>query len=130
MSDKTGANETLTPRQLRALEVYSLTGNATAAAQAGDVSRKTFYAWIRLPKFAAELRRIDGDALANLGRRVMGLSEKTAKTLEDALAENRPMAIRLRAAALVLERGPALSELTQIVTRIEALERQLNDGRK
>jgi len=114
--------ENLTPKQRRALESYVLDGNATKAAAAGAVSRQTFYDWLRLPAFVAELRRLDGDALANLGRRIMGLSEKAAKALEDALADTEPMSIRLRAAAIVAERGPALAELTTIVQRLEALE--------
>ena len=120
MSDKT--TENLTPKQRRALEAYALTGSATAAAKAGAISRQTFYDWLRLPAFVAELRRLDGDTLATLGRRIMGLSEKAAKALEDALAETEPMSIRLRAAAIVAERGPALAELTAVIARLDALE--------
>ncbi len=114
--------ENLTPKQLRALESYTLDGNASAAAQAAGVSRKTFYEWMRDPLFIAELRRLDGAALETLGRRVVGLGEDAAKALKDALDPAQPIAARLRAAALVLERGPALAELTSILQRLEALE--------
>jgi len=114
--------ENLTPKQLRALESYTLDGNASAAATAAGVSRKTFYEWMRDPLFIAELRRLDGAALEHLGRRVMGLGEGAAKALKDALDPSQLIAVRLRAAALVLERGPALAELTSILQRLEALE--------
>lgn len=120
-----GANETengLTPKQLRALEVYATTGSVTDAAKAGAISRKTFYVWRSHPAFVAELRKLDGDALQNLGRRIMGLSEAACKALEDALADTEPMPIRLRAAAIVTERGPALAELSALIERVNALE--------
>jgi hypothetical protein len=115
-------NENLTPKQLKALETYVLTGNATEAATAGSISRQRFYAWLKLPAFVAELRRLDGDALQNLGRRVLGLSEAAGKALEDALNADQPIGVRLRAADMVTQRAAALAELTQIVQRLEALE--------
>ena len=115
-------SENLTPKQRKALEAYVLTGSATEAAAAGGVSRQTFYTWRAEPLFVAELRRLDGDALQNLGRRIMALSEAACKALADALADEQPIGIRLRAAAIVAERGPALAELTTIVQRFEALE--------
>lgn len=120
-------NETLTPKQVRALEVYSTVGSVTAAAKAAAVTRKTFYLWLKLPAFAAELRRLDGDALQNLGRRVLGLSEAAGKALEDALREDQSIGVRLRAADLVTQRAAALAELTQVIARLEALEARQNE---
>jgi hypothetical protein len=115
-------SENLTPKQRMALESYVLTGSATEAASAGGVSRLTFYTWRELPAFVAELRRLDGDALQNLGRRVMALSGAACKALADALANDQPIGIRLRAAAIVTEKGPALAELSALIERVQALE--------
>lgn len=122
------ATETeLTPKMRRALEVYSLTGDAAEAATTAGVSRQTVYRWLRDPVFIAQLRRLDGAALERLGRRVVGLGEDAAQALKDALDPAQPIAARLRAAALVLERGPALAELTSILQRLTDLEAQ-TDG--
>lgn len=115
-------SENLTPKQRKALECYVLTGSATEAAAAAGVTRPTFYDWRSHPAFVAELRKLDGDALQNLGRRIMGLTEAACKALEDALADTEPMPIRLRAAAIVTERGPALAELSALIERVNALE--------
>lgn len=123
------ATETeLSPKQRRALEVYALTGDAAAAATAAGVSRQTVYRWLREPVFIAELRRLDAGALETLGRRILGLGRAAATAIEAALEPSQPIAVRLRAAALVCERGPALAELTLILQRLDALEAQTDGG--
>jgi hypothetical protein len=114
----------LSPKMRRALETYTLTGDAAAAATAAGVSRQTVYRWLREPVFIAELRRLDAGALETLGRRIIGLGAAAATAIEDALQPSQPIGIRLRAAALVLERGPELAELTSILQRLDALEAQ------
>ena len=119
-----GTETELTPKMRRALEAYALTGDAAEAATAAGVARQTVYRWLREPVFIAELRRLDGNALETLGRRILGLGEDAAKAIADALDPSQPIAVRLRAAALVCERGPALAELTSILQRLEVLEAQ------
>jgi len=98
------------------------TGQVSDAAKAGNVTAKTIYAWLRQPAFVAALRAAEAEALRGLARRLAGLGDAAADVLRDALADDQPMPTRLRAAALVLERGPVLFELTNLLERIEALE--------
>lgn len=121
--------ENLTPKQQRALESYILDGNAAKAARAGGVARQTFYEWLKHPAFQAELTRLQDESIKNMGRRVLSLGERAAQTLEDALKEDQPMTTRLRAAALVYDRGALLADLARVVERLEALEGARNDER-
>lgn len=122
-----GANvrETLSPKQLKALESLLADGNVTRAARAAGVAPKTVHAWLKLPLFADELRRLEGQALQGLGRRLVSLGEASTKALEDALDPAQAITVRLRAAQIVCERGPVLAELSAVIGRLEALERRL-----
>lgn len=115
----------LRPRQTAAIAALLNTGKVTDAAAAGGVTTKTIYAWLREPDFSAALRAAEADALRGLSRRLAGLGEAAADALRDALDEEQPIGIRLRAADLVTARGPALAELTDLVARLEALEARL-----
>lgn len=112
----------LRPRQMAAIAALLNTGKVPDAAAAGGVSTKTIYAWLREPAFATALRTAEADALRGLARRLAGLGEAAADALRDALKENQPIGVRLRAADLVTQRGPALAELTDLISRLEALE--------
>lgn len=125
---KIAPEKTVTPRQRLAIEALALGQDVMDAAQAAGVNRSTLYRWRRDPVFAAELRRIDAEALEQLGRGLMALSAPALEALKRALAEGQPMAIRLRAAQLICERGPALAEMTTVVSRLEEIERAL-EGR-
>ena len=114
----------LPPKKVRALEALLLTGSVMQAAQAAGVARQTVHAWLADETFATELRRLEGQSLANLGRRLMALGDLASKALFDALQPGQPMNARLRAAQIVTERGPALAELSALVARLEALERR------
>ncbi len=116
--------DTLQPRQTAAIAALLRTGKAADAAKAGSVTPKTVYAWMRQPAFAAALRAAESEALRGLARRLAGLGDDAADTLRAALADDQPMATRLRAAALVLERGPVLFELVNLLERVEALEHE------
>lgn len=118
----------LSPRQRRALEVLCTGGKVAVAAKEAGVSRVTLSRWQREPVFAAELRRLEGESLRALGRRLLGLGEKAGTALEDALGDDMPIGARLRAADLVTSRGPALAELTTLIERIEALEAAQHDS--
>jgi hypothetical protein len=124
MGEKVTENP-LRPRQTAAIAALLNTGKVTDAAAAGGVTTKTVYAWLRQPDFSAALRAAEADALRSLSRRLAGLGEAAADALKDALDEDQPIGIRLRAADLVTARGPALAELTDLIARLEALEARL-----
>lgn len=112
----------LRPRQVAAIAALLATGKIGDAAAAGGVSSKTIYAWLKQPDFSAALRAAEGEALRSLARRLAGLGGAAADALRDALDEKQPIGVRLRAADLVTQRGPALLELTDLLERVAALE--------
>jgi hypothetical protein len=123
--DKMSENATengLTAKQFKALEAFALGSSSADAARAAGVNRSTVYRWQATPAFAAELRRLEGETLRHLGRRIMALADQAADAIEAALAADQLPGVRLRAAQLVCERGPSLAELTSILERIEELE--------
>jgi hypothetical protein len=114
----------LTPKQVKAIESLLLGQSVTQAARAAGCGKSTLYAWLKLPTFAGELQRLEGLGLQQLGRQLMTLSTAAAVALQDALHKDMPVSARLRAAAIVCERGPALAELSALLARVEALERK------
>lgn len=115
----------LTPKKVKALESLLMTGSVTAAAQAAGVTRAAVYGWFKNdPAFVAELRKQEGIALQLLGQRLLAMTDLAAKAVFDCLQPGEPLNIRLRAAALVAERGPILAEMNVILDRIAALERR------
>lgn len=113
---------TLTIKQRAAVMALLTEGDASKAAAAAGVSRQSLYRWMKDPAFAAALRAAEADALRGLSRRLAGLGDAAADALRDALDEEQPIGVRLRAADLVTQRGPALLELTDLLERVAALE--------
>ena len=124
MGEKVTEND-LKPRQVAAIAALLATGKIPDASTAAGVSTKTVYAWLRQDAFKAELRQAESDALRGLARRLAGLGESAADALKDALDSEQNIGVRLRAADLVLSRGPALFELVNLVDRLERLEARL-----
>lgn len=127
--NENGTEISITTRQRLALEALALGKSVADAARAANVARQTMYRWLAQPDFSAELRRLDADGLRRLGRAVMGLSDKATQALEAALDPAERITTRLRAASVVLERGPALAELTALVERVELLEQAVRHER-
>ena len=114
---------TLNAKQRAAIVALLTTGDVTKAATAAGVSRESLYRWLRDPRFKAELRQAEGDAMRGLARRLAGLGDLAADVLRDAMDPKSPIGIRLRATDLYLSRGPALLELVNVQDRLDALER-------
>lgn len=123
-----GDDAELTPKRRLAIEALAIGLSPMEAAKRAGVNRSTLYRWRRDPAFAAELRRVDAEAMARLGRGIMALSSAAIVAIARALQEGQPMAVRLRAAQLVAERGPALVELTSLADRVTELEQRIERG--
>ena len=125
LNDETTDLAPINAKQRAAIVALLTTGDVSKAAQAAGVSRESLYRWLRDPRFKAELRQAEGDAMRGLARRLAGLGDLAADAMKDALDPGQPIGIRLRAADLVLTRGPALFELVNLVDRLERLEARL-----
>jgi phage terminase small subunit len=112
----------LTTNQQRALDALLTTGTITEAAKVAGCGRRTLYRWMAEPSFAAALRAAESDALAALSRRLVTMGEAAAAALTDALAPERDIRDRLRAAEIVLNNLLKIKELLDFETRLRALE--------
>jgi hypothetical protein len=120
--------KSLTSRQIRAITALTLgSGSIAEAARAAHVARKTVHAWLREPVFSAELRRLHAEALQDTARRLAALGEKASEALERGLDPEQPISVQLRAAQLVLDNAQPWLEQTEVIARLEELERERNE---
>ena len=113
--------ETLSAKQRAALRALVSGFSLEGAASAVGVSRVSLWRWMQEPAFREELRSLEDEALQELQRRLLSLSSGAALVLERALQDSKPT-IRLRAAALILERLAAYRQAAELERRLAALE--------
>lgn len=114
----------LTTQQRQALEALLQAGSLTDAAKQAGVNRVTLYRWLQDATFQAALRSAESEALAALSRRLVVMGDAAAAALSDALAPERDIRDRLRAAQIVLDNLLKLKELLDFEQRLAALEQQ------
>lgn len=116
-------NENLSPKQWLALESLIESGNLTHAAEAAKVSRRTLHAWLKLPQFEREYRaarrRLVQTAVAGLQRHTGAAAATLVVIMRN--TEVAP-AVRVTAAAKILEFALRAIELDDIGARLDALE--------
>ena len=114
----------LTLKQRRTLGYLLTSKDIAQAAKAAGVSRDTVYRWLREPVFRTALETITNDSLENLTRRMVGLGDKAADTLEDALKSDfRLPGARVQAAKAIIAAIPQLRELFDLEGRVAELEK-------
>ena len=116
-------SENVTPRQRRAIEALTTTGQVTDAAAAAKVARRTVYRWLRLDDFRGALAEAEGESLAALSRELVGMGTDATATIRATMADKTASpTVRLRAADIVLGRLLQLRELVALEDRVQALE--------
>lgn len=119
----------LSAKQRCAVEALLATGEVTSAAQTAGVSRATLHRWLTEPRFVAEVRSAEAQALDDLSRMLVRLGGTAAGTLEQAMTDPAtPPATRVRAADAVLGRLLQLRELATLEARVNDLERAAGLG--
>lgn len=113
--------ETLSTKKRAALRALLSGLSLEDAASVAGVSRVSLWRWLQEPAFNAELQRLEADALQAVSRRLLTLATGAADVLEKALQDSKAT-IRLRAAALILERLAAYRQAAELERRLEALE--------
>ena len=123
MSENDAPEKNLTPRQRRAVQALLATGDLDGAAAAAGVSRRTLQRWMHLDAFRQALLDAEGAALRDLSRELVRLARIAVKTLEDTMQDTEATpGQRIRAADIILARLLQIRELTDIETRLQALE--------
>lgn len=112
-------------RHRRAIEALVSGANVTQAAAVAGVSRRTLYRWKTEEKaFKAELQRLGNEAMTDAAVRLKGSMSVAVDLLRAVmLDEEENTANRIRAAQVTIDAGLRLVEATEILQRLEALER-------
>jgi hypothetical protein len=112
----------ISAKQQRAIAALMTEPTIDAAAKTAGVHRATMFRWLNDATFCAELRRSADDAIAATVRRLTTLSASAVDVMRDAMGNDMPIGVRLRAADTVLARLFSLRELHDLADRVTALE--------
>lgn len=116
----------LSGKRHRAAMCLLLSGNATEAEASGGVGRRTLCRWIKEPQLKSMLVELEKEGLAATSRRLVGISEKALRTIDDILAsESASEGLKLCAAFGILDHALKWREQIALEDRITALERKL-----
>lgn len=116
------ANDDLTTRQRRAVAALLSARDIKAAAAAANVGYNTLRTWLDDPAFVAELRSAEGQAIDAATRRLIDLQGQAIDALAEVLGSGASAAVKVRAAAVVLDGLLRLRELRNIEERLSRLE--------
>jgi len=126
-----GANvpeiERLTPRQLAAMAQLAMGASIAATARSCGAAPKTIRAWLRIPLFAAELRRLQAETLRSMAAQLVALGDLAAEAVKRGLDPGQPIGQQLRAAGIVYDKAPGLLDFADLAERMAALERRLDE---
>jgi hypothetical protein len=116
--------EQLTSKQRRAVDVLLATGDVAASAKEIGVNKATLYRWLQQPPFAQAVREGEAQAIDDLSRILVRLGRTASGTLAKAMSDTTtPVASKIRAADVVLNRLLQLRELATLEARVVELER-------
>jgi len=117
----------LSNRQMRAIDALMSGRNVAGAAEAAGVSVRTLRRWRDSPLFTAELQARGGEALEDTARQLSAAMRAAPATIAAIMTDGKlPAGVRLAAAKTALENGMRLIELTDLMQRLEALEKHAN----
>lgn len=126
MSHNDTLNQKLTPKQRRCVAALVDGQNYSRAALAAGVTTRTIARWRELPHFEQALQTAGRRAIADATRQITGgLTTAISFLLEVIQNERAPASVRTRAALGLIDRQIRLVEVSEILPRIEALEKQL-----
>jgi hypothetical protein len=96
------------------------------AARAAGISSRTAYRRLQDSAAKQRLAQIRTDIVQRTAGTLTAAATEAVKTLMTLMQTSAPPPVRLGAARVTLEMGIRLRENTELLTRIEAIEEQLN----
>ncbi len=123
MSEK----ETLTPKQLRAIEALLTQPDVATAMTAAGVARSTLYRWLKQSAFRRALQEAEVVAIAELQRSLIRLGKKAIKALETALDGKATVGVKVRAGNYILGRLLQLHELVDLQEQLNEQAKQIQE---
>ena len=120
----------MTKNQERALTALLSCPTMKAAAAAAGIDYRTIRRYMQNPEFIAEYRRITTELLTDARLRAQQAISPALETLSRICEDDQAKKMeRIAAARSILEWSIRLTEMTDIVERIEALEENGNNQR-
>jgi hypothetical protein len=117
-------NKELTDKQLESIPVIIAAKNYSQGIEQANISRSTFYSWLKTPEYKKELdfqkAQLIKQALSNLKTS----TGKAVQVLIRLLDSDNEM-IRLKTAITILEFTEKFQEQEEIIEKLNKLERKL-----
>jgi len=112
----------LTPRQIKAVPYFAASSSIEAACKEADISRETYYKWLRNPLFKSELDRLRNEIMDDAVNQLKATTVKAATTLSLLLDRDDNPSVQRAAANDILNHVGRFKELQELQERIEKLE--------
>lgn len=115
----------LSDRQLKALPFFAASASVESACREADVSKETFYRWLKEPLFKAELDKLRNEIVSDAVNHLKIITTKAAATLSTLLDREESPAVQRAAANDILGHVIKFMELKEIEERLKKLENNL-----
>lgn len=112
----------LTPRQIKALPCFAANASIEASCKEADISRETYYQWLKNPAFKSELDRLRNEIVNDAVNQLKATTVKAATTLSSLLDRDDNPSVQRAAANDILNHVGRFKELQELQERIEKLE--------
>jgi thiazole synthase ThiGH ThiG subunit len=122
MTESDENQDQLTPRQVAALPYFAANASVEAACGAADISRETYYKWLKNPVFKLELDRLRNQIVNDAVNQLKATTVKAAATLSLLLDRDDNPSVQRAAANDILNHVGRFKELQDLQERIEKLE--------
>ena len=111
--------------QRKALRALLACSTIEQAAKQAGLSKRTIYRYLADDSFKTELRALQDRTINAAVAALSGLAGDAIQVLRDALTDDdATMATRVRAAIAVLDQAIKLTELRDLIERVERLEQE------
>lgn len=117
----------LNDRQLKALPFFAASSSVESACKECDISRETFYRWLKEPLFKSELERLRSEIVNEAINCLKISTTKAATTLTNLLDREDCPAVQRAASNDILGHVMRFMELKEIEERLIKIEKQIKD---
>lgn len=115
----------LTARQQQALYFFVGSSSIESACREADISKETFYQWLKKPSFKSELERLRNEVVNDAVNHLKSSSTKAVTTLESLLSRDDSPAVQRAAANDILGHVVKFMELREFEERLLKLENNM-----
>jgi polyhydroxyalkanoate synthesis regulator phasin len=119
----------LSDKQKMALPIFASTPTVDEACKQLELSRNTFYEWLKKPEFKQELNRLRNELVEDAVSQLKLNASKAAKTLVDLTCREDHPGVQRAAANDILNHLLKYKEMHEMEERVTALEEHLKKNK-